>query len=180
MECPNCQHWNEAGARFCEECGIELPVQRSGVAQVSVSRPPANMPASPSTASAPDPVPAVSAVADGEMIPITPPDVVPAPYTGPRLVLSSTGSIFRLPNVTVIGREDPTLQIDLDGYPEGKYISHKHAQITKIAGKYFIEDLGSSNHTVVNGIRLAQGQSEPLDEGDTIQLGKIVLTFHEQ
>ena len=93
--------------------------------------------------------------------------------------LQSTGSIFKLGARRCSGREDPTLQIDLEGYPDGKYVSHRHAQIVKMDDKYYIEDLGSSNHTWVNEIKLAQGQAEPLKEGDVIKLGKIELTFHE-
>ncbi|MBZ0288388.1 MAG: FHA domain-containing protein, partial [Anaerolineae bacterium] len=91
----------------------------------------------------------------------------------------STGSIFKLGDATVVGREDATLQIDFDGYPDGKYVSHRHAQIVKINGKYYIEDLGSSNHTYVNGIRLTDGQSEPLENGDKVRFGKIELTYQE-
>jgi pSer/pThr/pTyr-binding forkhead associated (FHA) protein len=95
------------------------------------------------------------------------------------MVLDSTGSIFKLGDATVIGREDASLQIDFDGYPDGKYISHRHAQIVRMNAQYYIEDLGSSNHTWVNDIKLASGQSEPLKDGDKIRFGKIELTFHE-
>jgi pSer/pThr/pTyr-binding forkhead associated (FHA) protein len=95
------------------------------------------------------------------------------------LILNSTGSIFKLGDATVIGREDASLHIDFDGYPDGKYVSHRHAQIVKMNGKFYLEDLGSSNHTYVNDIKLAQGQAEPLKEGDKVRFGKIELTFHE-
>jgi hypothetical protein len=169
MQCPNCQHWNEPGSRFCEECGFELADAPSIAAQVSIKPgTPATVPESPTTI--PDPSPQN----------LVPPDSAPpAPYTGARMVLDSTGSIFKLGDATVVGREDPSLQIDFDGYPEGKYISHRHAQIIKMNGKYYIEDLGSSNHTWVNEIKLAEGQSEPLQDGDRIRFGKIELTFHE-
>src|ERR1700690_2816518 len=36
MQCPNCHHWNEAGSRFCEECGLELPKDGATGNQVSV------------------------------------------------------------------------------------------------------------------------------------------------
>ena len=171
MQCPNCQHWNEAGSRFCEECGFELPAANSGAPAYQVSvRPSSDIDSAPAVSAIPD-VPAQ------DLTPITQPP--PTPYAGPHLVLESTGSIFKLGSAAVIGREDPTLQIDFDGYPDGQYISHRHAQIVKMGEKYYIEDLGSSNHTWVNDIRLAQGQSEPLDEGDRVRLGKIELTFHE-
>lgn len=166
MQCPNCQHWNEPGSRFCEECGIELPQTAASAARV-VSVTPATGDVSP----VPPPPSSQPLIA-----PDAPP---PIPYAGPHLVLKSTGSIFKLGSAAVIGREDPSLQIDFDGYPDGQFISGRHAQIVQMNGKYYIEDLGSSNHTYVNGIKLAQGQAEPIDEGDVIKLGKIELVFHE-
>ncbi|MEP7289723.1 MAG: FHA domain-containing protein [Chloroflexota bacterium] len=172
MMCPNCKHWNEAGARFCEECGFEL-TDVDAAAQSQVSLAPATLVPAPPAASnsgVPDPAPQT-------LVPAT--DAAPAPvtYNGPRLVLGSTGSIFKLGDMTVIGREDPTLQIDFDGYPEGKYISHHHAQIRNTSGTFYIEDLGSSNHTWVNDIKLAPNQAEPLHDGDKVRMGKIELVF---
>ena len=168
MECPNCHHWNEASARFCEECGFDLTTVGAGLpAPTSVPAPEESEPAA-----IPDPAPQTL---------VTPqsPAVAPA-YSGVHLVLSSTGSIFKLGSLTVIGREDPTLQIDFDGYPDSKYVSHRHAQISDNNGTFYIEDLGSANHTFVNDIRLSPGQSQPLHEGDKVRVGKIELLFHEK
>ncbi len=164
MQCPNCKHWNEAGSRFCEECGFELENQQGQPvsAQVSVRE------ADDTEIPAPAPQTLMPAAAP-----------TPVPYSGARLLLNSTGSIFRLGDVAIVGREDPSLQIDLEGYPEGKFVSHRHAQITKIKDAFYVEDLGSSNHTFVNQIKLAQGQAEPLKEGDIVRFGKVELTFHE-
>jgi pSer/pThr/pTyr-binding forkhead associated (FHA) protein len=164
MQCPNCQHWNEPGSRFCEECGTELTGQ--------------NAPASPQVSVRPAAADELPQTPEQDLIPADSPAAA-SPYTGPRLTLNATGTIFRLGDAVVIGREDATLQIDLDGYPDGKFISHHHAQITKVSDTYYVEDLGSSNHTWVNEKRLAQGQAEPLKEGDVLRLGKLELTFHE-
>jgi pSer/pThr/pTyr-binding forkhead associated (FHA) protein len=178
MQCPNCQHWNEAGSRFCEECGFELPTTNGGNYQVPVRD--ANAPASSAAVVQPVPQAQAEAVPDIPAQNLTPvEDPTPAAYTGPHLLLQSTGSIFKLGAAAVLGREDPSLQIDLEGYPDGKFVSHRHAQIVKMDDKYYIEDLGSSNHTWVNDLKLAQGQAEPLKDGDLIKLGKIELTFHE-
>jgi hypothetical protein len=53
MQCPNCQHWNEAGSRFCEECGFELPTTNGGNYQVPVR----DASAPPSSAAVVQPVP---------------------------------------------------------------------------------------------------------------------------
>ena len=165
MQCPNCQHWNKSGARFCEECGFALAsVPNQSVSSQASARPAVNH--------------EIPASAPQRLEPVNAP--APVLYTGPRLRLKSTGSIFRLGEVAIVGREDTTLQIDLESYPEGKYVSHRHAQITKIKSAYYIEDLGSSNHTYVNHIKLAQGQAEPLKEGDVIRFGKVEVTFHEK
>jgi pSer/pThr/pTyr-binding forkhead associated (FHA) protein len=172
MLCPNCRHWNEPDARFCEECGTELKQGTQDSAQVSVkpvNGAPASVPVR--TDGIPDPPPQTLVPGDAP--------VVAAPIGGPRLVLDATGSIFKLGEVTTIGREDPRLQIDFDGYPDGKYVSHQHARVMKLNGQYYVEDLGSSNHTWVNDIRLVDGQSQRLNEGDRVRFGKIELTFHE-
>ena len=174
MQCPNCKHWNEAGARFCEDCGFEL-VAGDASANVAMSiRPSDNAPA-PEPSIPPD----VPAPGPQTLVPPDDPAAPITPHTGARLVLDATGSIFKLGDAAVIGREDPALQIDFDGYPDGKFVSHRHAQIVKITGQYYVEDLGSSNHTYVNDIKLAEGQSEPLKSGDKIRFGKILVTYQE-
>lgn len=167
MQCPNCQHWNETGSRFCEECGIELPQNDAAAPQVSVRPAVVSTPPPPPL---PVPPPPLQSLIPVETTPAT-------PYNGPRLILKSTGSIFKLGDSAVLGREDPTLNIDFDGYPDGKYVSQRHAQIVRIKDKYYIEDLGSSNHTYVNDIKLAEGQAEPIEDGDVIRVGKIEMIF---
>jgi hypothetical protein len=187
MECPNCHHWNEAGARFCEECGFELTAANAVPAKVSITGG-----IDPAPVSDAPPVlfgAASNAAANPDNVPAPPPQVIvpatnsapppTAPYSGARLVLESTGSIFKLGDATLIGREDPTLQIDFDGYTDGQYISHRHAQIVKHDSAFFLEDLGSSNHTRVNGAKLSVGQAQLLKDGDKVRFGKIELTFHE-
>ncbi len=177
MECPNCHHWNEANARFCEECGFELTGEAGAPAKVSVTGPTA---APPPPDSAPAPANPDGAVPEPSPQVLVAPDVAaPAPYTGPRLVIDKTGTIFKLGDATVIGREEPTVQIDFDGYEDGKYVSHRHAQIMKQDDKYYIEDLGSTNATRVNGVKLAANQAQPLKDGDKVRFGKIELTFHQ-
>jgi pSer/pThr/pTyr-binding forkhead associated (FHA) protein len=134
--------------------------------------------------SAPDGLPdeADAAIPDPAPQTLVAPDKPPtaSAYSGPHFVLGATGSIFKLGPITVIGREEPSAQIDFDGYPNGKYVSHRHAQITENNGTFYIEDLDSANHTYVNDIRLSSGQSEPLHEGDSVRLGKLELVFHEK
>jgi signal transduction histidine kinase/pSer/pThr/pTyr-binding forkhead associated (FHA) protein len=71
---------------------------------------------------------------------------------------------------TVIGRQ-PGLNVVLEA-PE---VSRQHARITNTDGRSYLEDLGSSNGTFLNRLRL-RGRSELLDR-DEIQIGPFHLLF---
>jgi pSer/pThr/pTyr-binding forkhead associated (FHA) protein len=96
----------------------------------------------------------------------------------------SLGKKFTVGNVeSQIGRWDadggifPDVDLDSDD-PEAK-VSRRHARITCREGKYFLEDLGSTNGTFVNrGKRLPPGQPQLLQDGDEIIVGKTFLRFH--
>lgn len=86
------------------------------------------------------------------------------PSRGERFMLSSP--------VVTIGRS-PTNELPIqDGYT-----SSEHARLTAQDGFFYLEDLGSSNGTFVNGQRL----NEPmvLRHGDRIELGDTVFRFEE-
>src|SRR6187549_1329225 len=88
VQCPNCSHWNEDGANFCEECGEELKgIERASkpISLRSASKPVVDANPIPNAV----PTPAPQDLAPAESLPAT-------PYTGARLVLSNGGSIFRL------------------------------------------------------------------------------------
>jgi len=53
-------------------------------------------------------------------------------------------------------------------------ISRAHAAIGYEKGKFFVQDLGSTNGTGVNGKR---GPRTTLRDGDEVQLGKLLLRF---
>lgn len=77
---------------------------------------------------------------------------------------------FSLPRtITVLGRrEDCDLRI-----PLGE-VSRKHCRfiIDKETGELRIEDLGSSNGTYHNGVRIQEATVQP---GDTVQVGPVVF-----
>lgn len=77
---------------------------------------------------------------------------------------------FEQESVT-IGR---TSDCDVILYDPG--VSRKHARIFAEGGKYFVEDMGSSNGTRLNGTPIAQRQQ--LGEGDAVTLGPVVFNFH--
>jgi serine phosphatase RsbU (regulator of sigma subunit) len=66
-------------------------------------------------------------------------------------------------------------QLDCTVCLDAKAVSRQHARILERDGAYFIEDLGSSNGTFVNGNRVAG--LVPLTEKDTMQVGPYVLAL---
>ncbi|HJL18328.1 MAG TPA: GGDEF domain-containing protein [Sandaracinaceae bacterium LLY-WYZ-13_1] len=71
-------------------------------------------------------------------------------------------------DVLVLGR-DRSLPARIDD----RGISRRHARVIRIAGVFYVEDLGSTNGTRVNGERVSQPR--PLRDGDRIQLGASTL-----
>ncbi len=55
------------------------------------------------------------------------------------------------------------------------FVSHHHAVIYQHGNQYVIEDLGSVNHTYVNGNALS-GKAY-IKPGDEVQIGMVVLRF---
>jgi len=90
--------------------------------------------------------------------------VVSGPKIGTRFLL--TGATQR------IGR-DSRCNIHLDDTET----SRKHAQIDLVDNEYVINDLKSSNGTLVNGHLI---DSKKLRDGDRIQIGKYVFVFRLQ
>ena len=75
-----------------------------------------------------------------------------------------------------IGRVDPLSEIfpeiDLtDDIAPAKDVSRRHARISKKDGRVVVQDLASSNGTFLNGKRLESYHTEPLSDGDVLQLG---------
>jgi predicted lipoprotein with Yx(FWY)xxD motif len=60
-------------------------------------------------------------------------------------------------------------------------VSSKHAEVQPLGmGRYQVVDVGSSNGTSLNGMRLATGAPRPLNDGDVLRLGGVggvELTF---
>ena len=57
-----------------------------------------------------------------------------------------------------------------------KYLSSKNSRIFKSSGKFYIEDLDSTNGTFLNGEELTDKAVELLD-GDKISLGRLNFIF---
>jgi EmrB/QacA subfamily drug resistance transporter len=82
------------------------------------------------------------------------------------------GRMFALGEETVLGR-DPAAEIVLAD-PKGE-LSRRHARIGVTGGVVVVEDLGSTNGTLLNGERI--GEARALHSGDRIEIGDYVLEF---
>jgi hypothetical protein len=58
-------------------------------------------------------------------------------------------------------------------------LSRKQLKIFRIGGKYFVEDLKSTNGTWLNGNLILPGEGFELDEGDIISMGETQLRAEE-
>ena len=151
-------HDNPDGSLFCDECGERLDPQS----------------ADSSAAPAPVAAPAATAVS-------VPPA---APATAPKLVVEADGQSFDLAGKSeiLIGREDPISNIypDVDLTPHGGEeggVSRLHAKIFLQGSQYMVEDENSTNFTFVNKQKLAPKTPTPINNGDEIRLGRVVMKF---
>ena len=56
-------------------------------------------------------------------------------------------------------------------------VSRMHATVFREDGMIKIKDLDSTNGTYVNSIMLSDGENMPLEKGDEIKLGKVILEY---
>ncbi len=57
-------------------------------------------------------------------------------------------------------------------------ISRRHCIIARVETEYRLSDLGSTNGTIVDGVRLAPQKPLRLRGGETISLGRLMLVFY--
>jgi predicted component of type VI protein secretion system len=75
------------------------------------------------------------------------------------------------PGETIIGR---STQVTL--HIESALLSRRHAAIQCDGPAHRVRDLDSANGVFVNGVK---AHSSVLHDGDTVQIGDVVLIFHE-
>ncbi len=86
-----------------------------------------------------------------------------------------TGRHFPLqPERTTLGR-----QADCHICLAVKQVSRQHAQVVCEGGQHFVEDLGSSNGTYLNGRRLPPRTRVPLTDRDSVQVGPYLFALRE-
>jgi hypothetical protein len=89
--------------------------------------------------------------------------------------------LVEVPELVVFGRfhhEPNAPQPDIDLTPYGaidKGVSRRHLQLTRDHDTIFVSDLGSANHTYLNGQRLLPHEPRILRDNDELRLGHLVL-----
>ncbi|MBT5873183.1 MAG: FHA domain-containing protein [Candidatus Latescibacteria bacterium] len=195
--CPDCNTENEDVVEYCKDCGVDLTaVEVKHEADAEVEETPA------STSDAAE----VSDDQSGDAIELEVGEDLDADVStdenasdvadelvevaddgeqleGPYLVVVTTGDKIPLTKPEmVIGREDPISNIfpDIDTTPFGGLeggVSRKHAKLIESAGQYSIEDLNSTNYTLVNKEKQEPSAARPLVAGDEIRLGRVAMLF---
>ena len=189
--CPNCRHSNIVGSAFCENCGSQL---------TQITPPPVKPVQHPAPAPAAAPLPPVPPAPTPKVVPPTPPSeadtlVGEAPTAHPpapvlesipgRFVIQSLNISIPIPSgkqIVVIGREDPVsgvfpdIDLDLHGGHEAG-VGRRHAQLVLQGGQVLLEDLDSVNGTVVNKVKLLPHKPQPVQHGDEVRFGKMLLIY---
>ncbi|MBN1285535.1 MAG: FHA domain-containing protein [Anaerolineae bacterium] len=158
--CPRCHYTIVEGMTVCRVCGYKLRDEDStreipNIAQV-VGRPDAGT---------------AEFNADNQLALFIP---------------SASHTITLIPtHCTVLGRFDPNKGIsppDLDLTPYGAFqhgVSRRHAAIYREGeGTLTVADLGSSNHTYLNGEQLKPRDPRILCDGDEVRLGDLILRVY--
>ncbi len=160
--CPSCGTPFVPGTAFCDNCGASLT--NAGVPQ-------------PQPIPQPQPFPQ----------PVAPmPQPFPQPVSGAmtaRLMIGGqTIAVPQKPEV-VIGRADvasgsfPDVDLTPYGASPQTGVSRVHAKLTW-QGAWVIEDMNSTNGTMLRGQKLAPHQKTPINTGDPLIVGTLQLTFY--
>jgi pSer/pThr/pTyr-binding forkhead associated (FHA) protein len=159
--CPSCQHQEVEGALFCSDCGAQLHtgslvtqnIHTNGIRNEALNAIPQGQ---------------KNALATGSL----------------SLQLLEGGHLLPLANRNefTMGRvsDGQTIMPDIDLTPYQAYengVSRLHAVLKKNDNRVIIMDLGSSNGTYVNGVRLKPENEYPLSHGNIIALGKLKIQF---
>lgn len=107
-----------------------------------------------------------------------------AALSNARLLIPDKNTMISLPepgsNGLVLGRNHGSNRVDIDLNPHGATesgISRRHSRLLKEGTIWLIDDLGSTNGTNVNNVRLTPGQPVRLKNGDIIHCGRMYLIF---
>jgi pSer/pThr/pTyr-binding forkhead associated (FHA) protein len=85
-----------------------------------------------------------------------------------ELAAPAIDTLFPLRPLTSIGRSQSSQIVIDDGY-----VSQEHALLVERSGQWWLEDLGSRNGTLLNGVPLTE--TAVVSSGDVITIGSVQL-----
>ncbi|PJF40743.1 MAG: FHA domain-containing protein [Chloroflexi bacterium] len=165
--CPICGHKNRPGVLICENCGTSLIAGQPSLVGTR------NIPEDEEKADDDDAAPKVPT--PSEFTPFEKDMVLRLEIEG-----TSTAVIVQPTKEIILGRPDPNTgtKPDIDLTPHAGYrmgVSRRHAAIRLQDKQLNIADLGSSNGTYVNGVRLSAHWPSQINDGDEIRLGQMTF-----
>jgi FHA domain/zinc-ribbon domain len=170
--CPNCAYRNRPGVVFCENCGTSLigdsPINTKSIGTKGLEGILPDSPVQNIVGSA-----ASDIFGKGTIL---------------KIEISGVEPILLKPKAeTIFGRRDPATGAmpDVDLTPFAGYrmgVSRRHATIHQHESEDRLDliDLGSSNGTFVNSVRIPPNQPHRLRDGDEIRLGQMVMRIFFQ
>jgi hypothetical protein len=91
------------------------------------------------------------------------------------LIVERGGGLERDQRFDLIGGLSIGRSKEADVRIDDRYASSLHARVFSREGRFFVEDMSSTNGTLLNGATL-QGEADLID-GDTIQIGDTIFRF---
>lgn len=88
-----------------------------------------------------------------------------------QLLGITNGQMIRIDSrECILGKSPQYAQKVIEGSDS---VSRKHCKISQKNGQFYIEDMGSLNHTYVNGSLVRKGESVPIRTGDVIRIADL-------
>jgi hypothetical protein len=201
MQCPACKEQIDDDSRFCDQCGIQIMVcsecgrpgtkkfcnfdgkpmvlAGSGAPSPQVPTPVGQTPAQ--TGGAQVQTPAQTSGAQVQTpVQQTPVQQTPVQQTMPQAAaggnsvrFSGNGVVFEAKDGDVIGRKTgPFVNI----FASQSYVSGTHCKVVKMPAGWHIQDLGSTNHTFIQGKELAPNVPYPLANNTVVRVATTDFT----
>lgn len=159
ITCRECGHTEFSGSLFCSECGASLLELGGEVAVLDAPR-------------APKPPPLVGQTVNTAELPKM--LMVLIPLSSQRIALPLNKGRLVVGRGTA-GQDDPPA-LDMNLYHGAEFgVSRTHAVIQMTEQGIIITDLNSTNGTFLNNFRLPPDLPYPLQNGDEVQFGSLLV-----
>jgi len=168
MQCPLCKETIDDDSRYCDQCGEQIMVcsvcGRPGKGKRCIF----------------DGKELVPAAGGASMPTIQPPVMQLVPQNNAvsgsdkiKLTSQTHGIMIEAGDGDIIGRKNGAFA---DIFKSFNYVSGTHCKIVKTAAGWHIQDMGSTNKTIYNGMELAPNALYPIASGTTVKIADVELT----